>query len=530
MASTPSLIEEKPRSSSADDLTITRQDFLFHRKSTHATNDTTVGERWDDHYRLSGQWLGKGRFGRVALVEHLQTGQKRAMKLLEKRQVSPEAFWKETQVLKTLDHPNLLRLYETFEDDTRYYIVTERATQHGNLFYFFRELQLSSQNQKSLNELDIARLIRQILVCVNHCHAHGVIHSDIKMENILLDADDPKFERITLADFGFSLFYHQEEERPRRGTPEYLAPEVFVGTTYGPKCDIWSLGVMAFVLLTEGHLPFTGTQQEIYNQISMNTRTDHWDLPAWEQVTPEGKAFVQSLLQVDEAKRPTAQEALSDSWFEIIMIQQQQSTTILEASSWHESLLKFSARQKLQQATYAFLVAQLTFKSRKKVIDEMFKGLDVNDDGTISRQEIEDACTKRGCPISKEELHSIFRNVDIDQNDCINYWEFTAATANPRNMLCEDNLEIAFQTFDVNKDNCINAEDLKVIFRHGGLIGGYHHEEEEDSVVDEAVIDAIVEEVDANGDGKISLEEFKAMMEETVKLQTTKRPRCELGN
>jgi calcium-dependent protein kinase len=425
--------------SAPSDLVIERRRFLFH----HSCTD---GERLEDQYELHHDIIGQGRFSQVFLATHKTTGDKRAIKTLRKSEVAPQAFWKEIQVLKTIDHPNVLRLFESFEDASNYYIVTEVATQ-GTLYQYFKS------HINELTEADLALLLRQILTCLNHCHAHDVIHCDLKLENVLLDADDAMLS-VILCDFGFSQFYH-DESKLRRGTPPYIAPEVLRGNRFGPKCDIWALGVLAFILLI-GDVPFKG-EQELYHQ--MEFQTDHFGLELWNNVSPLGKAFVQTLLQFDEANRPTAKEALNHPWFDTIIESSQSSTDTKPSSScWQHNLGQFSAQQKLKQATYAYLVAQLTFKSSKKVIDDIFREVDTNRNGRLGRDEIVSAMQKK---LSLPALENIFGNVDIDQNGCIDYWEFLAATMNSSTMLCTSNLKLAFDAFDKNRNNSISADDLK---------------------------------------------------------------------
>ena len=560
------------------DVVIRREQFLFHHhhpshngSGEDGNNINNNHNNLEDLYQVERQ-IARGTFGDVFLVTHRRTHHKqRAMKRLSKSLVAPDTFYREISLLCTVDHPNVLRLFESFEDSSYYYIITELAT-GGTLYDYLHA------NFQDMTEADMARLLKQLLICLNHCHAKQVIHGDIKPENILLERGDKTFERMVLSDFGLGRWFYDQGKRRMHhnhhhnnkrmgGTPEFVAPEIHRGNSVvSGKGDVWACGVLAFLLLV-GQLPFEGTtQQEIYNQIP--NRSDHFDLPAWEPISPQGKAFVQALLTNDEQVRPTAQEALEHPWLSSSILQDsaatnsQETTTTLPPAitsinastptavettsrrptlaSWNRNLIQFSAQQTLKQATYAFLVAQCTFKSRKKVMDNIFRSVDTNADGMISKQEIETALRATAKDdeflLTDQDLNDIFERVDIDQNGYINYWEFLAATMNASTMLCSENLKIAFEMFDRNQSNSINAEDLKSIFSGNhrnpqsttsafpdddddcdGLGDDYGSDEEEaPHIIDEGVIEAIIQQVDANGDGEISYEEFATMMQENV--------------
>jgi calcium-dependent protein kinase len=488
-------------------LVVQRRCFLFHHN--HEDDDG----KFQDHYKL-GKQIGDGGSSKIFVCTHKRTRQKRAVKQIPKSNISSrEKFLNEVAILGELDHPNLLRLYESFEDEEDYFIVTDFAA-GGDLYDYL------SANYRNMTECDIATLMKQILICVNHCHQHNVVHCDIKPENILLE-HDKRFERLTLCDMGFSQFSRQHqhthnteeantgEETSRLtrciGTPLFVAPEVYE-RNYGPKCDVWSCGVLAFFLLA-GEFPFPGqTPRQIYSQIK--SRENHFELAAWSHISKEGKSFVQAMLTKDDHNRPSAEEALGHSWFQLMKQQQQQQTIAgtMTLASWNRNLIQFSAKQKLKQATYAFVVAQLTSKSRKKVIDDVFKKADKNFDGRLSKEELRASFQHRGKILSEEELDDLLNRVDINQDGWINYWEFTAAAMNASTMLCSENLKIAFDVFDKSKSESITADDLKSLFQDPDCL----------DQIDDSVIDAIIQQVDANRDGEISYEEFAKMMQENI--------------
>jgi calcium-dependent protein kinase len=164
----------------------------------------------------------------------------------------------ELSILKTIDHPNILKLYEFFEDHKRFFLVTELCT-GGELFDKIAE-------EQSFYEANAAKIIKQILSATNYCHQHYIVHRDLKPENILLnnDSEDPK---ITLIDFGQALRFDPKKKMTlKSGTSYYIAPEVLNGS-YDEMCDLWSIGVILFIMLV-GYPPFNGgTDEEISNRI-----------------------------------------------------------------------------------------------------------------------------------------------------------------------------------------------------------------------------------------------------------------------
>lgn len=158
----------------------------------------------------------------------------------------------EIEILKQLDHPNILKLFEFFQDQKRFFLVTEFCN-GGELFDKIAEEQYFS-------ETDAAKIIKQILSAVNYCHQRSIVHRDLKPENILLNRDlnDPK---ITIIDFGTSgVFDPDQKMQQKYGTPYYIAPEV-LGNSYDEKCDLWSIGVILYILLC-GYPPFNGANDE----------------------------------------------------------------------------------------------------------------------------------------------------------------------------------------------------------------------------------------------------------------------------
>ena len=205
--------------------------------------------------------LGSGAFGEVRVCVHRDSGAQRAVKVLRKSHMDEDEkkmLFNEINNLKDLDHPNILKMYEFFEDEKRYYIVTD-ICKGGELFD-----EIVARGKFS--EQDASMLIKQVLSCVNYCHTNHIVHRDLKPENILLE-QNKEFDQIKIIDFGTSLVFDENKKLDEKlGTPYYIAPEV-LAKNYGPKCDIWSCGVIAYITLS-GIPPFNGaSDQEIMKKV-----------------------------------------------------------------------------------------------------------------------------------------------------------------------------------------------------------------------------------------------------------------------
>lgn len=206
---------------------------------------------------MESKQLGKGTYGDVSGGIHRETGQRRAIKAILRTKIKNwERFLTEVKILQQLDHPNVIKLYEYFEDDTNVYLVTELCT-GGELFDRIIK-------HEFFGEDDAARIFRQIVQALNYCHGNHVVHRDLKPENFLFvsDADDSDLKII---DFGLSKIMsggRLERMKTRAGTPYYISPEVLAGN-YDVSCDMWSAGCMLYILLC-GYPPFYGdNNQEI---------------------------------------------------------------------------------------------------------------------------------------------------------------------------------------------------------------------------------------------------------------------------
>jgi calcium-dependent protein kinase len=196
--------------------------------------------------------LGHGSYSHVYRCQSNATGNVYAVKQFDKKYIKDEKMIKtEIKLLKAMDHPNIIKLYDTYEDKDYLYLLMEECN-GGELFHRLAE---NAKNHKMYTEKDAASIMKQILQAVNYLHSHGVCHRDLKPENILFSSMEAK-SQLKVIDFGLSKVLNEIDEvmKGEVGTLYYMAPEVIEGK-YNEKCDVWSCGVILYIILT-GHPPF----------------------------------------------------------------------------------------------------------------------------------------------------------------------------------------------------------------------------------------------------------------------------------
>ncbi|OCT70442.1 serine/threonine-protein kinase SIK2 [Xenopus laevis] len=245
--------------------------------------------------------LGKGNFAVVKLARHRITKTEVAIKIIDKSQldsVNLEKIYREVQIMKMLDHPHIIKLYQVMETKNMLYLVTEYA-KNGEIFDYLA-------NHGRLNEPEARRKFWQILSAVEYCHSRNIVHRDLKAENLLLD----NHMNIKIADFGFGNFYKTGEPLATWcGSPPYAAPEVFEGQQYeGPQLDIWSMGVVLYVLVC-GALPFDGLTLPILRQRVLEGR---FRIPYF--MSEECEHLIRRMLVLEPSKRLSIAQIKEHKW------------------------------------------------------------------------------------------------------------------------------------------------------------------------------------------------------------------------
>ena len=308
--------------------------------------------------------------------------------------------------------------------------------------------------------------------------------------------------KIKIIDFGTSQVFDSSKQKKmeeRYGTPYYIAPDV-LNKSYTEKCDIWSLGVILYILLV-GYPPFNGQDdKKIIDAVKKGKYT--LDEPEWDDVSEEAVDLVRKCLTYDPDKRVSASEALEHPWFKKFAKADKVKKSL--ASNALKNLRNFRAEQKLKQATLAYIVSQCLSKEETDKMEEIFADMDENNDGMLSKEEISNGYEKHfGMAIDDDEIDKIFSAIDTDGSGAIDYSEFLMATMNEQQLLSKEKLKAAFKMFDKDNSGTISREEIKEAL---GNVG-------------EEVAEKIISEVDDNDDGEISFEEFEKMMSSLVSNQ-----------
>ena len=431
--------------------------------------------------------VGSGAFATVKKVIHKLTGQIRALKIIKKSEEEDnKKLILEVDILSKLVHPNIMQIFEYYEDKTFFYIITEYCA-GGELFKSIIE-------KGSFTEIDASYIMKQLLSAVSYIHSNNIVHRDLKPENILLDTDEGK-NIIKIIDWGTARYYDKNKKMNRiSGTPYYIAPEV-LKENYDEKCDIWSCGVILYILLC-GYAPFNGENDE---KIIEKIKIGKYSFPKeeWDYVSSDAKDLVKHLLEYNPNKRYSANDALKHPWLikSNVNIKIDKSFTLRSLVN----MKKFHAERKLQQAALTYIVNNLLSKKEKKNLLEIFQSFDTNKDGVLSKREILNGY-KAIMPFddATKEVEKIMNTVDLDGNGTIDYNEFVLATINKKKLLDKEKLEQTFKMFDKDGNGFISKEEIEEVLGT--------------SVIDSNELQKLFKEVDKNGDGQISLVEFKEMM------------------
>lgn len=441
-----------------------------------------------DFYKFDKRKVGVGAYGSVCKVKNTSSGKVRACKTMSKAQMKTvERCKQEIAILQLMDHPNIVKLFETYEDSRCVYLIMELCV-GGELF----ESIISSDH---FGEKDAAVLMKQIIRGLYYMHQLHVCHRDLKPENFLfLQKGHVKDTTLKIIDFGLSCFFEEGQYLvTRAGTPYYIAPQVLIGR-YTQASDLWSIGVIMYVLLC-GYTPFHGeTDAAVLAKVQVGSYQFH---PSdWRGISEDAKNLISRLLAIDPTVRATAADALNHVWIAKLA----PNSTGNELSQTIVTNLKnFQLENKLKNAALQTIAGNMNEKQISKLRD-VFTTLDANGDGLLTLAELRSGIHKSGVPITLN-LQELMEQVDSDGSGVIDYTEFIAATLDVKTYSQEDACWVAFQLFDRAGNGQISMEELKCSLRSSEL---------ED--MDAQMLQDIMNEIDTDRDGEISFDEFLAMM------------------
>jgi len=466
----------------------------YHRLPRRLEHDYSLGARTQ---------LGTGYSGAVILAKSLRTGKAYAVKSFSLVGIDPsdkDMFASEVGIYLSLDHPHVARLMAVYESETEISMVME-CCEGG-------ELHARVHAKRVYTEEEAARATWQMLLAINYLHNEGVVHRDLKLENFLYD--EKGSDVLKLIDFGFSNFFRESTAmRESCGTLHYIAPEVLSQSYFGGSCDMWSLGVIVYILLA-GHVPFDGAYSaRIIRAISAGAftmRTQHWS-----NVSLEAQDFVKKLLVVKPADRMTAQQAMRHPWLAGRRGRGLEKPShcirtrpkALARSDVAGAFLSFASATRFQQACMQMMALTLPSEERR-LLGDAFLDMDTSDVGVLRLPEL-DQLLKYEYSMSsldRESVRKAMEVLDLDKDGEVHYSDFLAVMMAPRLKQRDwDAVEEAFRRFDAEGVGYLTVEGL---WRTVGkeVSGSEFH--------------GTFRVLDVDSDGRIYLDDFAAYLHEAL--------------
>ena len=446
-----------------------------------------IQKRLDDvfeHYEKISE-LGSGAYGIVYKVKNKVSDNLRAMKVISKELiqsgVDSTEISNEIKILSRLDHPNIMKIYEFFEDKNNFYIITEYCDEG--------DLASKMDKEGKFSELVVKYFMNQVFIAISYLHSQKVFHGDLKRENILLESLDDsknaetiissldkenlnledklnllkdlsKFE-VKLVDFGAAkMFSAHKRMSGIIGTTYYCSPEV-IDNLYREECDEWACGILMYILLT-GYPPFDGDfEEEIFDKIKnkkVNLKCDEL-----KKVSINCKNLINLLLQKDPEQRIKAKNALKHPFF-TENVNMDDLLTENTDMKLLKTLKNNVSKSKFQDAVIAYIALNFSNKEEEKKIKEIFRKMSSNSE--INVNIFVKTLQENDIGIDEEQAKDIFQTIDNDKNGSIEYQELVRALSDKEKLLSDKNLKEAFDFFDVDKSQTITWDEIaRVVFQ-----------------------------------------------------------------
>jgi len=513
-----------------------------------------AGKKLADDYKVDGTVLGQGLCGDVVLVIGKIDHRRYAMKTIRKTQVAPSKLQQltaEVEIYLTLDHPNIARLHDVYESGSNICLLTE-CCEGGELYFRL-------QKRGVYTDSDAAEAARQMLRAVGYLHSRRIVHRDLKLENFLYESDDAAAQ-LKLIDFGFAKVWDPSTLMMAScGSIAYVSPDVLHGKGYTSKCDLWSLGVVVWMLLS-GYPPFHGDERLMMSKIKAG-QADWSHKSRWKPVSDNAIDFVKKLLCTEPERRMSAQEALQHPW--LAHGGSEGKPAVLSRDTLR-SLQRYADASKVRRAVLQLLAQELGPEESAE-LREAFLAVDRSNEGTICLRDLKDAIRSGGArdasrsPIRRKRpseaaggdlpapakskllqvpgiagdgaqpqsplgseismssagspttpartlrrapscvIDELFCMLDANGDERLYYSDFLAATMQARSRLREEAVRATFHRLDADGSGTISVQDFKAVL--GETFEGVDVEE-------------LVKEVDPVRCGEIAFEDFVRVLED----------------
>lgn len=436
----------------------------------------------------------------VLMGVHRKTNRERVIKRVQKSswknryatsRTPEDLFRLEVTMLSQLDHPNILKICELFEDRTHIFIVSEALTGGPLLDYL--------AVTKSLSEELAAKIMSQVMNALAYCHSRGIVHKNLQMDSLILQNAPTDGEvQVIVTGFGSAGLLTVHEKLSRKLTPVYfIAPETLL-TESSEKSDVWSCGVILHMLLT-GEPPFTGSSnEEVIRKLASETVTFPTD--RWEGISTEAIAMVRGMLAKEPAARLSLAQCIAHPWLVGFTKGEKRGSSKPVANALR-NLKKFQMKKQLKQAVLSFMASHCGSPEEETTLTNSFRAMDTNGDGLLSKDELMAAyCTI----MSREEamfvVQRVMSFVDMDGSGFVDYSEFMLAAKNHKMLMTPANLKLAFDLFDQDSNGKISIKEFKQALSSKKI------------PTSDEMWQELLSQVDANLDGELDFHEFSKFM------------------
>jgi len=443
------------------------------------------------------QKIGEGAFGKVYLVTRKMTGATNVMKSMARDLIEDEeAFNNELGIQRALDHPHICRIFDTFDAKDDVQIILE-SCDGGSL-----EDAICAGQQ--MGEAEAHCLMKQLLGAVCYMHSRGVVHRDLKPDNMLLSRKGvPLLQNsLKLVDFGFARTFvpGTKELETMCGTVHFMAPEIISDDFFNEKCDIWSCGVILYMFLS-GQPPFDDDDNDELLRKAAADKLDFSD-EVWERTSPKAKLAIVQMCKVDPKVRFSAEAALHSPWMSQSCYALS-NDNMLTSKAVVSGIQKFQRMSKAKKAAAYIVALNVTDAQQEQVaaIRRKFEDMDANGDGMLSLEEVQKGMA--GIGLEGDDVAEMFKDIDQKGSGVVEWSEFLSLMADQKVLGSEDtimsNKQIMWAAFKVLDQNNTQSVGAREIFDVMVNI-------DKTFTFEEAT--AFVAEADADGDGKIDFEEF----------------------
>lgn len=469
-----------------------------HRRSFDAKSfmPQRVNAEISRRYDIDAHEIGSGGYGKVFVAKDREV--KDRMVAIKKVIIFDEekkaAFMKEAKIMQELDHPNICKLLETYEQGKFMFFVMEYC--EG------REVFDRIMEQGWIDEATTADIVKQAASALKYAHNRGIAHRDMKPENICFCTNDLTNNHVKVIDWGLGFYFGQARMSSAVGSLTYAAPEVLEARdVYTSSCDLWSLGIVTYVMLC-GKPPFWGNYAEQLKRM----KQEQYPMKdaTWQQISPEAKVLIRGLLKADPKKRLPLDAVLNHPWLRIREGSMDKQIT----SQVLQNMRNFSNTSQFFSICVASVARQLDHRSLRDV-HRVFCEMDTNGDGVLELSEVKAGFERIFGKNSDQlrDVEEVFARLDLDASGTLDYTEFCAAGIGERISTQEHVLWAAFKAFDIHDDDGrITKQEIEQVLQSADVNQMWSKE------VCAEVSREVFDKFDRDGDGSLDFDEWLKLM------------------